>query len=555
MSSGNIKSLVVKTNNAIPALIVAIIGFGLALFTGEISRMSSLQNIAASGLTQSIANFAAAFVLIALVIVYRTYPKFRIHRQRPVGILIGIGISFCVLYNLDVLELPQSDTAFLLTRCILSCLTMTLFACWAEILFTLSTRQAAVIVALSFFTLGGANTLSTMLKSGGAYTIVALTPLLSMLLLYWFKDQLENDDAFQRSKHTYLNNSFEIDHCLINKQATFFNSCLVFLLPLLFLPFIFGIIHNAWIPAQDGGTVSTQIQLGAALGTILAGGILLLLITYFWGRRRLELYNLIILPILILTLFLTTLVEGSLSIIYITPLNIVQKCTLFITWMAPYLIPCKKSPLVIWGVAELFYQMSKGFSTLAAHAMLPDNLLFITCIASAISVISVVIGIMLDQNKDGFLEINNEQCLQGESSANEDVRTPQIRIGSIVTKDGSKPIHGQTTSPFCTFANQETSHPRNDNSPVHTDSSPASSPPLSSKQIVGIIAQEFRLTQREEEVLELLAQGMKASAIGEDLFISTSTAKSHIRNIYAKLDIHTQSELLLLVHQKESESR
>lgn len=555
MSSGNIKSLVVKTNNTVPALIVAIIGFGLALFTGEISRMSSLQNIAASGLTQSIANFAGAFVLIVFGIVYGAYPKFRVHRQRPVGILIGIGISFCVLYNLDVLELPQSDIAFLLTRCILLCLTMALFACWAEILFTLSARQTAVIIALSFFALGGANTLSTMLKSGGAYTIVALTPLLSILLLYWFKDQLENDDAFQRSKHAYLNKGFEIDHSLIHKQATFFNSCLVFLFPLLFLPFIFGIIHNAWIPAQDGGTVSTQIQLGAALGTILAGGILLLLITYFWGRRRLELYNLIILPILILTLFLTTLVEGSLSIIYITPLNIVQKCTLFITWMVPYLIPCKKSPLVMWVIAELFYQISKGFSTLAAHAISPDSLLFITCIASAISVISVVIGIMLDQNKDGFSEINNEQCPQGESSTNGDVRTPQIKIGSIVTKDGSKPIHGQTTSPFCTFANQEISHPRNDNSPVHTDSSPVSSPPLSSNQIVGIIAQEFRLTQREEEVLELLAQGMKASAIAEDLFISTSTAKSHIRNIYAKLDIHTQSELLLLVHQKESESR
>lgn len=546
MQSGNLKALVVKTNNTIPALIVAIIGFGLALFTEEISRMSSLQSIAASGFNQSIANFVAALMLVILAIVYKAHPKFRVHRRRLIGVMIGIGMSFCVLYSFDVLSLPESPTTLFIIRCILRCLNMALLACWAEVLLNLSARQVAVIFALSLFALGGINALSAMLKSGGAYTIVALTPLLSILFLYWFKDRLENDDAFQRFKHIHPYKGSEVDHSLINKQATFINSSLVFLLPLLCFPFIFGIIHNAWIPAQDGGTVSTQIQLGAALGTILAGVLLLLLITHFWGRRRLELYNLIVLPILLLVLFLTTLLEGSLSVIYITPLNIVQKCVLFFIWMSPYLIPCKSSPLAIWALAELLYQTGKGISTLALNITTANSLIFMTCVISVILVISVVIGIMLDQNKEGF----TENTVPNRTS-NDDISSKQRAESTLqdtnTTHESSSTFHSVDT------VSKNLKDATNLPSTSSSTSIPSLQASTSPKHAIGTIAQHYRLTQREEEVLELLAQGMKASSIAEDLFISTSTAKSHIRNIYAKLGIHTQSELLLMVHQKESE--
>ncbi|MEA4909320.1 MAG: response regulator [Anaerolineaceae bacterium] len=49
------------------------------------------------------------------------------------------------------------------------------------------------------------------------------------------------------------------------------------------------------------------------------------------------------------------------------------------------------------------------------------------------------------------------------------------------------------------------------------------------------------LTDREREVLELLAQGMTNKEIAEMLFISTNTVKRHIKAIFEKLDIHTRS--------------
>jgi DNA-binding NarL/FixJ family response regulator len=49
------------------------------------------------------------------------------------------------------------------------------------------------------------------------------------------------------------------------------------------------------------------------------------------------------------------------------------------------------------------------------------------------------------------------------------------------------------------------------------------------------------LTDREREVLDLLALGMTNKEIADRLFISTNTVKRHIKAIFGKLDIHTRS--------------
>jgi DNA-binding NarL/FixJ family response regulator len=45
------------------------------------------------------------------------------------------------------------------------------------------------------------------------------------------------------------------------------------------------------------------------------------------------------------------------------------------------------------------------------------------------------------------------------------------------------------------------------------------------------------LTDREREVLELIAQGRSNKAIGELLFLSLKTVETHIRQIFQKLGI------------------
>jgi NarL family two-component system response regulator LiaR len=51
-----------------------------------------------------------------------------------------------------------------------------------------------------------------------------------------------------------------------------------------------------------------------------------------------------------------------------------------------------------------------------------------------------------------------------------------------------------------------------------------------------------QLTDRELEVLQLLAQGMRNEGIAQDLFISQQTVQTHVRNILAKLRVHSKLE-------------
>lgn len=65
------------------------------------------------------------------------------------------------------------------------------------------------------------------------------------------------------------------------------------------------------------------------------------------------------------------------------------------------------------------------------------------------------------------------------------------------------------------------------------------------------VADTFMLSRRETEVLFYLARGFKSTYIQEKLFISEGTAKTHIRHIYRKVDVHNQSDLMKLVNSVE----
>jgi DNA-binding NarL/FixJ family response regulator len=52
------------------------------------------------------------------------------------------------------------------------------------------------------------------------------------------------------------------------------------------------------------------------------------------------------------------------------------------------------------------------------------------------------------------------------------------------------------------------------------------------------------LTARELEVLELLSSGKSYSTIADQLFVDKETVKSHIKNIYLKLEVHSKAEAI-----------
>ncbi len=84
---------------------------------------------------------------------------------------------------------------------------------------------------------------------------------------------------------------------------------------------------------------------------------------------------------------------------------------------------------------------------------------------------------------------------------------------------------------------------------VYEGGSPMSS--MIARQVITVFQQnspasfskeEFGLSDREKEVLNKLSEGDNYQQIADSLFISVDTVRHHIRNIYKKLHVHSQSE-------------
>jgi len=56
--------------------------------------------------------------------------------------------------------------------------------------------------------------------------------------------------------------------------------------------------------------------------------------------------------------------------------------------------------------------------------------------------------------------------------------------------------------------------------------------------------EEIKLTNREIEVLEQLSKGLNYNIIADNLFLSPSTVRKHIENIYTKLQVHNKLEAI-----------
>ena len=54
-----------------------------------------------------------------------------------------------------------------------------------------------------------------------------------------------------------------------------------------------------------------------------------------------------------------------------------------------------------------------------------------------------------------------------------------------------------------------------------------------------------RISAREQEIVELLCQGMTNKQIAETLFISETTVKTHVSNILTKLNLHDRMQIIV----------
>ena len=68
-----------------------------------------------------------------------------------------------------------------------------------------------------------------------------------------------------------------------------------------------------------------------------------------------------------------------------------------------------------------------------------------------------------------------------------------------------------------------------------------------SKKAVNVVP---HLTKRELEVLELISSGASNEEIAQMLYISISTVKSHVLNLFTKLEVNSRSKAVVEAEKK-----
>ena len=64
------------------------------------------------------------------------------------------------------------------------------------------------------------------------------------------------------------------------------------------------------------------------------------------------------------------------------------------------------------------------------------------------------------------------------------------------------------------------------------------------EEVLGLISRAYRLSNRERELVALIARGHDTNAVAKQMFISPYTVQDHLKSIFDKLGVHSRLELL-----------
>lgn len=271
--------------------------------------------------------------------------------------------------------------------------------------------------------------------------------------------------------------------CRSLKQGIVFFLATVFV-PMVSYTFIFSSVHSALISFQIAGGKSWGVQLGIAIGSFVGAFVLLGFVRRFWGRENIHVLFASLPTILLLSVWLSSSSEPFWVFFYIALLNIVQKAVYFLLILSPFLFMVSTQRLMPWCLGFVGYLLGGFLASIFSKLLTPDLSLAGIVIAISILFLSIILAPLYYN-----------------------ARVKQFGI----------PIK-------------------------YADERPK-------KYYIAIqrIADEYLLTPREVDVLGLLGKGYLAKSISAKLTISHTTAKTHQKNVYAKLGVHNQQDLIMFV--------
>lgn len=377
-----------------------------------------------------------------------------------------------------------------------------LLGIWADSLYREKPTFSISIFVVSFFLTFAIQLGTGFLIPAIAKGTCALMPLFSALLLILYRRSAnlstlfhEDDEGMDLAEGS--NDGRSAGSALFPPKAKV--SYLLLIAALACYGILFKEMHLHWLPLQAVDWQPSAIQLISSLGALVAGLALLLLLRAMFAREGMGICESLMLGFALIALYCSAVfTTGNLvSLLYLVPLNAAQKILYFLAFYACLPLVRSRQRLQMFALLLLGYRVGSSsdfLDALVSPLTLPPEA---AAVATAVAALVVL---------------------------------AQLLWSFAMPFPGLPPAESRGES--------VPERPQLDDN-VYRNAA-----------FYFYLCQKYGLTLREIDVLKLLEKLEGSQEVSEMLTISKATAKTHIRNIYAKLGVHSQKEL---VRQLQSE--
>ncbi len=476
-----------------PHVFAAILGLASALMVLEIQRMSAAHIVSLD--TFAPGPYAVEACVLALIaLVYRFMPSRRLSDSLAVRVVVSVLV---VIFTLMVLLAIFSDFSQIFVVRAIYRTSSGLFVClWAERLIGLGSRRAAWTFAFACMLSGVITALLALFSLNISQLILMVLPFVSGACFVFYTPCVLEPNASvegvgEKDDETLAAFEKPLPRFSCGTKRMWFMA-----VGLVFLPILcrgaMAVSQSSWIALQQTGVMSSLIQATIGLGILLGGAVIAFVIKRAWNQSFILVFDLFVIPASFIFLY-TGQRPDDLWVIHMLIVDSTYKVMLFYIAMTAFLFP---------GAAR---GENAGIPIFAAFAfMIATRAAFFVIKAAfdpAVSAGIEAVVVLVSFGAACWLafQVLQNQLVGTERKKQASAQAARDQLGSLCEK----------------------------------------------------LAKQFDLTPREEEILLLLAQNYRAPYIAERLVVSQSTVKTHMRNLYAKLGVHSQAELLLLVEEEQ----
>lgn len=436
------------------------------------------------------ANLLSIAMLLGLIAYYAFSSKRVLRGNLLVSIVAcGMSASLYVHYSLD--SSTDANVALLLASRLHIALGMVLLAAWAEELL-LDKSTAMTTAILSLLVVFGTQFALGLIVSPIAKGASALLPILSLLFLVIHRRRKPTLLPFASNPH------LESPHKTASLHKIDRPSNLVLMaLCMVSYGVLFSNLHSTWYSIESGWNTFV-IQGASSLGSLLAA----LVLMSVYPKTKCRLLEAVVLLFALFSLYFSTLDPANpIAVLYLMPLNAAQKTIVILLLAVCLPMPTNRVRLFAFFVLYASYRV--GLSMLSIVQMtstvspVAKDTLFMAAVAYLVG-----------------------HALYALASAGSQDASPEDETGSA--RRETQPEHAMQ---------QDRERERRE---IER---------FKDMAFYYFLGQKYQLTQREIEILPLLLDMKNADSVAHELTIARTTAKSHIRNVYHKFDVHSQSEL------------